>query len=273
MRMIIFTDLDGTLLDSATYSWEDAAPSLARIRAEGVPLIFATSKTRTEVERIRVSMNVRDPFIVENGGALFFPEGYFGADSGGGDRLPPYRCVRMGKTYTEIRAFVADMKRRFSIRGFGDLETAEIAELTGLPMEQAGLARAREFSEPFLISDSAELPALEADAARRGLKITAGGRFHHLIAAEQDKGRAARRLIDLYARFRGTNLRTVAIGDSRNDLSMLEQADQPVLIPRPDGTREEFGLPNLIIAPFPGSLGWNTVVGRILSEEDEHRNS
>jgi len=271
MRMIIFTDLDGTLLDYATYSWENAAPSLARIRAEGVPLIFATSKTRVEVEKIRVLMNVHDPVIVENGGAIFFPAGYFGSDSDGEDRPPSDRCIRMGKPYAEIRAFVADMRDRFSIRGFGDLETAEIAELTGLAMDQADLARAREFSEPFLISDSAALPDLEMEAARRGLKITSGGRFYHLIAAEQDKGRAVRKLIDLYARFRGTNPRTVAIGDSRNDLSMLEQADQPVLIPRPDGTREEFDLPNLIIAPFPGSLGWNAVVARILSEEGEHR--
>ncbi|MDX9820586.1 MAG: HAD-IIB family hydrolase [Syntrophales bacterium] len=271
MKVIIFTDLDGTLLDHATYSWEAAAPSLARIREEGIPLIFATSKTRLEVERIQAALNVRDPFIVENGGALFFREGCFGADSGGGDPLPPYRSVRMGKTYAEIRAFVADMRSRFSIRGFGDLDTVEIAELTGLPMDQARLARAREFSEPFLISDPAALPGLEMEAARRGLKVTSGGRFHHLIAAEQDKGRAVRKLIDLYARFRGTNPRTVAIGDSRNDLSMLEQADQPVLIPRPDGTREEFDLPNLVIASFPGSLGWNAVVARILSEEDEHR--
>jgi len=271
MRIIIFTDLDGTLLDSATYSWENAAPSLARIRAEGVPLIFATSKTRVEVERLQVTMNVRGPFIVENGGALCVPAGYFGADSDGEDRPPSDRCIRMGKAYAEIRAFATDMKRRFPIRGFGDLETAEIAELTGLPMDQADLARAREFSEPFLVSDPAALPVLKMEAARRGLKITSGGRFHHLIAAEQDKGRAVRKLIDLYARFRGTNPRTVAIGDSRNDLSMLEQADQPVLIPRPDGTREEFDLPNLIIAPFPGSLGWNAVVARLLSEEGGHR--
>ncbi|HOG18307.1 MAG TPA: HAD-IIB family hydrolase [Syntrophales bacterium] len=263
--MLIFTDLDGTLLDHATYSWEGAARTVARIREERVPLIFATSKTRAEVERIQAALDIRDPFVVENGGAVFFPEDYFGTACREGDRLPPYRRIRMGETYAEIRAFVAEMKGRFPIRGFGDLETAEIAELTGLSVEQAALARTREFSEPFLIADPSGLPDLEAEAARRGLKVTSGGRFHHLIGAGQDKGRAVRKLLGLYARFCGGVRRSVAIGDSRNDLPMLGEVDQPVLIPRPDGTREDIRLPNLIIAPYPGSSGWSAVVDRILS--------
>lgn len=267
--MIIFTDLDGSLLNHEDYSWENAASSLARIREEGIPLILATSKTRAETERIRTALGISDPFIVENGGAVFFPEGYFGNDAREGDRLPPYRRIRLGKTYAEVRVFVEERRERFRIRGFGDLDIPEIAGLTGLPVEQATLAKAREFTEPFLIDESDQLPLLDAEARRVGLKITSGGRFHHLIGMEQDKGAAVKKLTGLYRRFRGAMGPTVVLGDGLNDVPMLEQADIPVLIPRPDGTRQNVRLPNLVVAPFAGSLGWNAAMGRILSEQKE----
>ena len=76
MRLAIFTDLDGTLLDHDTYEWSPARPMLDRIREEGWPLVFVTSKTRAEVEGLRTEMEVDEPFIVENGAAAFFPPRY-----------------------------------------------------------------------------------------------------------------------------------------------------------------------------------------------------
>ncbi|MFQ5696467.1 MAG: mannosyl-3-phosphoglycerate phosphatase, partial [Terriglobia bacterium] len=48
-RLIVFTDLDATLLDHQTYSWAAAEPALRRLRLLGIPLVFCTSKTRAEV--------------------------------------------------------------------------------------------------------------------------------------------------------------------------------------------------------------------------------
>ena len=100
---ILFTDLDGTLLDAGTYSWDAARPALERLEALAIPWILCTGKTRAELAPLRRAMGHRHPCIIENGGAILIPRGYFtapftahrldgaqplrrGADPGAGDR-------------------------------------------------------------------------------------------------------------------------------------------------------------------------------------------
>ncbi|CAG0948086.1 partial Glucosyl-3-phosphoglycerate/mannosyl-3-phosphoglycerate phosphatase, partial [Anaerolineae bacterium] len=74
---IIFSDLDGTLLDAADYSFAAAKPALAMIHERGIPLILCSSKTRSEIEIYRRRLDNVHPFIAENGGGIFIPKGYF----------------------------------------------------------------------------------------------------------------------------------------------------------------------------------------------------
>ena len=70
--LVIFSDLDGTLLDHATYEAGPALPVLARLRAMGVPLVLATSKTGAEVVEVRARLGLAGlPAIVENGAGLW----------------------------------------------------------------------------------------------------------------------------------------------------------------------------------------------------------
>ncbi len=52
-KLVIFTDLDGTLLDRDTYSFEPALPALRLIRQKDIPLVLSSSKTRAEIEFYR----------------------------------------------------------------------------------------------------------------------------------------------------------------------------------------------------------------------------
>ena len=65
----VVTDLDGTLLDHA-YDWSAAAAVLKRLQQQGIPVIPCTSKTAEEVCEFRRQAGLRDPYIVENGGAV-----------------------------------------------------------------------------------------------------------------------------------------------------------------------------------------------------------
>ncbi len=106
------------------------------------------------------------------------------------------------------------------------------------------------------------MSALAAAAERRGLRVTWGGRFHHLTGPA-DKGRAVRQLLALHA----GPVSSVALGDSPNDLTMLEAVDRPVLVPRPDGSVAEVlaqALPLAERAPGPGPRGWNEAVLAVL---------
>jgi mannosyl-3-phosphoglycerate phosphatase len=76
-KVIIFTDLDGTLLDYDTYSFEKALPALQLLRERDIPLIISSSKTAKEVVFYREQLENDHPFISENGGGIFIPKDYF----------------------------------------------------------------------------------------------------------------------------------------------------------------------------------------------------
>ena len=274
-RAIVFTDLDGSLLDHHGYSHAGATPVLARIRKEGIPLIIVTSKTRAEVEEIRRELGNADPFIVENGGAAYFPRSGPYRFLAAGEEAAGYRRIQFGRSYGEIRDFLAAFKSeggyRRIIKGFGDLELGDIMALTGLDADRAGAAKRREFSEPFLIAGETDAAAaclreLAAEARRRGFEIPRGGRFHHLLGAGQDKGRAAAATMETMRGLAGGRITTVGVGDSENDLTMLAAVDIPVLIPHPHRGFPAGAPAGAVRATRPGSEGWNEAVGKVLDE-------
>ncbi|MGE5258922.1 MAG: HAD-IIB family hydrolase [Hyphomicrobiales bacterium] len=260
----MFTDLDGSLLDQETYSYENAHGALELIRKRRIPLVFTTSKTRPEIELLQADMRILEPFIVENGAAVFFPDGYGGLRLEAGFRRHPYHVIQLGAAYGEIRTLFCSLKTRFKIKGFGDLNAEEIERLTGLPRKQVGLAMQREFTEPFIIADESNLSDLQQMAETRGFKIVRGGRFYHLIGANQDKGRAVDMAVSVFRSHADKKLTTIGLGDSANDIPMLERVDIPILIPHPDGTHEDIDLPNLRKASYPGSRGWNEMMLEVL---------
>ena len=140
----------------------------------------------------------------------------------------------------------------------------EVVKHTGLSQADARLAKQREFDEPFLaMADNTALHQLGSLAEEQGLSCTRGGRFYHLMG-RNDKGMASLRLIEAYrrsAKEQGRRLMTVGIGDSLNDLPMLQVVDRPILVQRPGGSYDpEIALPNLTRVGGIGPVGWNQAV-------------
>ena len=270
-KMVVFTDLDGSLLDPVTYSFDAANEALSALRTSDTPLVLASSKTRAEIEPIRFRLNHPHPFIVENGGGLYIPKGLFDFPVEKTALRGPYQVIEIGMPYARLRAALKEIELRIGcpLRGFGDMSAEEVAERTGLSQPDALLAKQREYDEPFVIEGP---PTMEEEIQReinaRGLRCTKGGRFYHLMGGS-DKGRACRMLIDCYRRhFNGQRgpLVTVAIGDSLNDLPMLAVVDRPILVRKPDGSYDpDVQLPNLSRAQGVGPAGWNQAVLDFLS--------
>ncbi len=266
-RLLIFTDLDGSLLDKADYSYAGAKPALNRIARLGIPLIIASSKTRAEIEVLQRELGVTAPFIVENGGGIFFPDAErkpaVGVDArcGGVDEV-----VTLGVPYVRIRSFLEGLPRSIRVRGFGDMTDREVAAASDLTLERAALAKKRDFTEPFLIEEPSVLPALTERAEQAELRVVRGGRFYHLTGAGQDKGLAVRIVRERFAKRQGGPAVAIGLGDSENDLPLLAAVDVPVLIPQPDGSPPHIDLPGLIHADEPGSRGWNGAVQRLLDQ-------
>lgn len=222
-KPVVFTDLDGTLLDGEGRVPAGIRAVLDRLEGLDIPLVFATAKTWAETAWFQQRLGVSAPVIVENGSAIYVPEGYFPFDPPCDRRIPGHRILELGVPYRDLRAFLAALPALpgLRIRGFGDMGDAEVAALTGLDLEAARRARQRDYDETLVLEglEEAFAPLVRA----RGLRLVHGGRFHHLLG-DTDKGRALRRLAGLYARACGP-VRTVALGNADNDLPLLEAAD------------------------------------------------
>jgi mannosyl-3-phosphoglycerate phosphatase len=271
MNLLVFTDLDGTLLDHGDYSWEAAKTGLEMIRRGNIPLIFTTSKTRCEIERLQAELGIHEPFIPENGAAVYFPDDYRFFKIDQGFRHAPYTVVELGAAYSEIRRFVYAVKERFHLKGFGDLSVEEIRQLTGLSQHQSLMAKKREYTEPFFIEDESRIDELASIAASRGFQITEGGRFFHMIGSQQDKGRAVRICTEIFDKNMDGGIITVGLGDSANDISLLKRVDIPILLPHEDGTYEPIDIQGLIKAVQPGSRGWNDAILQVVDRLDESK--
>jgi mannosyl-3-phosphoglycerate phosphatase len=251
--LLVVTDLDGALLDEATYDLAPAAEALERLQAEGVPLVLASSKTRAEMEALAASLPGGRPLalIVENGGAVVRSNGVGPAMTTLGT---PHALLT--RSLDEIAS-----ETDADLTGFSSLSPREIERLTGLTAEEVSRGRRREFDEPFLIAEGGDVAKVAAAAHRRGLRVSRGGRFLHLTGAT-DKGRAFRVLLGQLAA-EGCLFTTLGLGDAPNDLPLLEAVDEPVVIPRPGGRADEVlarALPHARIAPAPGPVGWNAAV-------------
>lgn len=251
--LLIFTDLDGTLLDHETYSHAPADAALDRLRAAGVPVILASSKTAAEIAPLREELGLSAyPAIVENGAGILAPGAEIPQDGGRYDELR----ATLDKVPAELRALY---------RGFGDWTVAEIAQRTGLPEKDAARAAQRRESEPGLWSGDADAKAAFISALRAlGVTGREGGRFLTLSFG----GTKAGRMAEIAARH--STPFVVALGDAPNDTEMLEQADMGFVIanpsrpPLPPLKGEARGHIHRI--DLAGPKGWNMAMDRVITE-------
>jgi mannosyl-3-phosphoglycerate phosphatase len=270
---VVFTDVDGTLLDHHTYSFAAAREALELLRRRHIPLILCSSKTRAELELLQLDLRVgRHPLISENGGGIFVPRGYFRFAIDGARLLSGYEVIEFGLPYFRLVESLhrAAQAQRVRVVGFSDLSVEEIAAECGLSLLEARLAKLRDYDEPFRVLDadpSARSHLLTA-FHRAGLRCTRGGRYHHLTGCS-DKGRAVRALKALYQKA-GHRVLAIGLGEGLNDLPMLREMDVPIVVPNPaaGGTARLLRkIPTAQLAPAPGPLGWNLAVTLAMRSE------
>lgn len=228
-------------------------------------MVFCSSKTRAEIEALLAKLRLSLPFVVENGGGIYIPEGFFSFPLGKLPREGACRVIRLGAPYRELVRALREVRAELGVglRGFSDMTVGEIAQVADLSLPAAALAERRSFDEPFLACGVQEdlAAALEAAFESRGLRLTRGGRFFH-VTGSSDKGKAVARLNELFSRESGAVF-TVGIGDSANDLPMLAAVDCAVLVRKPEGVHDAEVLSSLrgaLLADGIGPEGWARAV-------------
>lgn len=280
-QLLVFTDLDATLLDHNTYSFAPAKPMLDWLERHNIPVIPTTSKTSAELAELRVRLNNRHPFISENGACIWIPKDYFDKQPQG-TQLSNCRefwikdwntdsTSSSRKHYQQLIQQACgelDFRQGLDVDTFESLGNKGIAKVTGLSVEQASLANKRQSSEPvyFHAQDSAQnnehRKALADSLRALGVGVVEGGRFLHVMAPGTSKGAALKWLSQIYGY---QHCSTIALGDSQNDVDMLERADYSVLIRNPHKAFPELAKSeNVVRSESTGPKGWSEALCSIL---------
>lgn len=267
---LVFTDLDGSLLDHHSYSYRDAVPQLHRLERLAIPVIPASSKTRVEIQQLREQLGSTHPFIAENGAAVFVPLGYFAEQPADTVERDGYWVRELSESRDHWLQLLADMALEFPAEfdHFYQAGSAGIARMTGLTESQALQANQREYSEPVLWLGKPERKRLFVSALQeRGAHVLQGGRFL-AVSGDCDKGRALCWLRDIYlSQSPAHSCRDLAIGDSGNDCAMLDAAQTALWVRSPvhefPRLQREQGV---IFSRDYGPAGWAEGVERWLTE-------
>ncbi len=218
---LLFTDLDGTLLDHATYLPGRAAEAVRSLIDQGVVVVMATSKTAAETHHHAVDLGIPHRAIVENGAAIIWDG---------------VEAASFGAAYHEVRQHLdsAALETDVSVRGYGDMTADELSHLTGLSPCSGGTGQAEE-----MVGD------LHHGAGRR-CPTRATGRCAQRPPNAIDEGRAVPHRHGDHDKVSGVPLAvelsgsakslTFGVGDAGNDLGFLGMVSHPMVVQRPDGT-------------------------------------
>jgi mannosyl-3-phosphoglycerate phosphatase family protein len=295
----VFTDIDGTLVDINTAEYGKETDKLIRlIKERNIPLILTSAKTRLEQNKIRDDLGISDPFIVENGGAIVIPKGYF-PDYALRDIKYPLRetqetkngaidvnheiVVELGKPADYIRAKLSDIRKKYSInfRGVADISVEKLSNLALISREQAKIMAQRNYGETILQIQSEDIARFIKYVQEDGMKVIHGGRFFD-VTVGTDKGIAVGILKKLFKDKFHNNITFFGIGDSTNDIPMLNLMDIPILVQRQDSSwvddgeikmknavdssRKGISSNKLIKVEGIGPNGWENAIHKIILE-------
>ena len=275
LQYLIFSDIDNTLIQSYiikegeiyhTEEYGEIKTVVKKIHENNIPLILCSTKTRLEQEKIREYLEIDDPFIVENGGAIVIPENYFNIDLEelglSIKHINENLVIELGKSYKRIKEVLQEIREIFHIEFIAvhDLSLAELAQKVGISINNAKLMASREYSETILEINNNELNNLKKILEDRGLRILQGTRYN-TISSLHDKGSAISILKKLYSiKFQKEKIESIGIGDAINDIPMFENVDKAFLVRNVQNEYTSMKINNLTRVNGIGQQGWKEII-------------
>ncbi|MEC7755415.1 MAG: HAD-IIB family hydrolase [Bacteroidota bacterium] len=235
MKKIVFTDLDGTLLDLKSYSYARSREAVEFLQNREIPLVFCSSKARAEQLAYQEALGVHHPFIVENGSAIYIPKGYFKQPIPFNTyHINQFEVIVVGEPVETIREAIANLREnlRLSFLCYCDLPAEEVSMYLGMDLNSARRAMQREFSESILQGSLSQRFFTELDKV--GFRSIPGSRFQTIVSKQAHKGRAIELLLKLYEQEWG-EVWSYGVGDHVNDYEMFKAVNEPALVQRPNG--------------------------------------
>ena len=253
----IVSDVDGTLMDHS-YDLTPAKETIKKLQTLSIPVILCTSKTASEVKVIRRELNLTDPYIVENGAAIY------------GESLEKVNGeIILGKKYELLEEILNYISKEidYKLIPLNNLTDQEATDLTGLKGNSLTLMRDRHWSLPILNPPSFFEERIKICCKKFNVDIFKGNRMSHLLSKNSNKGLAINAL-KKYSNIQ--DLQIIGLGDSPNDLPLLLNSDIRIVIPGIEGPNlelidqlKDFGF---ILASKPNGYGWKNEINKLISK-------
>ena len=253
----VVSDVDGTLMDHS-YDLTPAKETIRLLQKLSIPVILCTSKTAAEVKVIRKVLNLTDPYIVENGGAIY------------GESLSNVNGeIILGEKYEILENILNSISNEinYDLQPLNNVSDQEATELTGLKGHSLELMRDRHWSMPFLNPPEKIEQDIKICCKRFNVEIFRGNRMSHLLSINSNKGKAIKAL-KTYSK--NPYIKIIGLGDSPNDLPLLLESDYKIVIPSPNGPNikllEKLKDHKFTIASEPNGYGWKSEINKLINE-------
>ena len=245
---LIFSDLDGTLLDHNNYTFDQALPALNWIKKKNIPLILASSKTYEEMLHLQSELMIDHPFIFENGSGIHFKK----------------KIIQFGFNLSLIHDKINSLNKEFNFNFYSKLNVEEVIKLTGLSRQLAKASQNRLFSDPIIWLDREDKQYEFINiVSELGFNVIKGGRFL-TICSHHDKSNALKWIKNEYEKQHEKSFLTIGLGDGENDIKMIEASDIKILI---KNNNDHLKQANWIFSKQTGPKGWNDELLKVLKNE------
>ena len=253
----VVSDVDGTLMDHS-YDLTPAKETIKLLQELSIPVILCTSKTAAEVKVIRKQLNLSDPYIVENGAAIY------------GECLKKVNGeIILGEKYGKLERILSSISNEinYDLVPLNNISDKEATALTGLKGNSLNLMRDRHWSMPFLNPPESKEEEINICCERLNVEIFRGNRMSHLLSINSNKGKA----IDALKKYsNNSNIKIIGLGDSPNDLPLLLNSDYKIVIPSPGGPNlellEKLNGHKFTLASDPNGYGWKSEINKLINK-------
>ena len=253
-QIIIFTDLDGSLLDKDTFKFDEIEDYFKELISKGIKIIPNSSKTENELLDFNEQYNLNLSFIAENGSSIHRLNLIH-------EHLPNF--ISMGRTLDKIYEIYnenipSDLKQKIIL--ISKLNYKEQEKIFGLPLNKIKLAMKRNHSIPIkFIGSEFEKKKLIKILNDAGLTVQTGGRIMN-ICDNVNKSKAIVKTLQLISTEIKNEIITIGVGDNHNDIEMLKKSDYACLVKNDNFDSSLVNIENLIKSSEPSPLGWADVI-------------
>ena len=263
-KVLIFTDLDGTLLHRDTFKFDEIKDYLTQLISNGIFVIPNTSKTEKEILEFINELGSNLPFISENGAAIY------GLDLLNANFPKKLILSREKDNLLNIFKNTVPTNLQNKCKWLSGMEKKKQSLIFGLKDKKLSMALDRRYTIPFLFEGTKnEKNELSKIIKNQDLYLQEGGRVINLTD-KVNKANALRVFVKFFKKD-NMNVKTIAVGDNYNDLEVLKTSDFPCLVFNDKFTLDKISINNLITSKKPSPAGWVDVIKIALVQINKKR--